>query len=200
MNVNGSIKTIDVMINSHIIISGTGEYVVVNVTGSKTNISSTIPIILNSYVDIVTSLLIGSEQSYISIYGTVNATIENKTTNVLHIYNDRDSLDLNSFQSMKIEGKAISYSTINTSFIAKQTPIASSVVYSSVITPGKTLSNSIIYGTFYYNSMLIKGTLSWREPETVINTSGNYSWIFTPADSVHYNTVTGTIFVKIVQK
>ena len=201
LNVNGAIKSLDVMTKSHITLSGTGTtYLVVNVTGSKTNITSSIPIILNSYVDNDVSLLIGSEQSFVFIYANINATIENTTSDVLHIYNDGEYFDLDSCKSMKKEGNAISYNTIDTSFIAKQTPKASSYVYSSAITSGKALVDSTLYGTFYYNSTLIKGTLSWCEPDTVINSAGYYAWIFTPADTVHYNTVTGKIYVSIVVK
>lgn len=201
LNVNGTMKSLDVMAKSDITLSGTGTtYPVVNVTGSKTNITSAIPIILNSYVDNDASLLVGSEQSFVFIYANINATIENITSDVLHIYNDGDYLDLNSCKSMKKEGKAVSYNTIDTSMIAKQTPRASSYVYSSEIVSGKKLVDSTLYGTFYYNSTLIKGTLSWSEPETVINSAGYYTWIFTPADSVHYNTVTGKIYVSVVVK
>ncbi len=197
MNVNGTLRTLDVMTGNNISISGTGNYVTVNVMGSKSNIRSSIPIILNSYVDFDASLLIGSEHSFLFIYGDVTATVENITTDVLHIYNDGDYVDLKSSHTLKKIGKTFSSNPINTYFITKQTPIASSVVHSTAIIPGKALSTSVLHGTFYYNSMLINGTLTWCEPDTVVNSTGYYDWIFTPTDSVHYNAVSGKAYVVV---
>lgn len=109
LNVNGTLSKLDVMTTRFITIGGTGNYVPVNVIGSKTNIRSSIPIILNAYVDFDVSLFIGAEHSFLFIYGDVTATVENITSDELHIYNDGDYVDLKSNLSMKKNGKVISF-------------------------------------------------------------------------------------------
>jgi hypothetical protein len=198
ININGVLKTLDVIASSDIAISGTEKYAIVNAMEHNTKISSSIPIILNLYADINASLFIGAEQSLIFTYGDLTGSIDNLTSDTLHIYNNKDIITLNPYQSLTINGETISYNAINTSMIVKQTPKVSSVVYASQITSGKTLSSSTLYGTFYYNSMIVMGTLSWCEPETVINSAGSYSWTFTPLDTIHYNTVTGKAYVSVI--
>lgn len=198
MNIMGSLETLNVMTRSDIAVSGFDAYVVINVEGPQTILSSSIPLILNLYTNIVSTFSIGSERSYVTIFGDVSGVLENLTSDILHINNNGEDIGLDSYHQFNLNSsKTNSIISIDTSNITKLMPRATSYVYTSAITSGKTLSSLALNGTFYYNTILVPGTLSWCEPETVINDSGFYNWIFTPKDTIHYNTVTGRSYVQI---
>lgn len=64
---------------------------------------------------------------------------------------------------------------------------------------GQSLEFSLLSGTFQDGTeVTVDGILSWTEPWTVVDASGDFSWVFTPTDLVAYTPVYGTVRVSVV--
>ncbi len=89
------------------------------------------------------------------------------------------------------------HGTVNVT-VNKITPVADTAVSATAITAGQTLADSTLAGTFKVSSTdatAVTGTLAWDNAATVVDTTGNFAWTFTPTDTTKYNVVTGTVSV-----
>ena len=83
--------------------------------------------------------------------------------------------------------------------ISPAEPYVSSVSADNV-TYGKALSSAAIQGSAQYSkdkSLTVEGTFSWDNPDTVVKTSGEYPYTFSPKDSVNYKKVQGKVNITV---
>ena len=73
------------------------------------------------------------------------------------------------------------------------------VVTATDVTAGQTLKQSKLSGTFKdFVKEEVSGKLEWVDSTTVVNKTGEYSWKFTPDNSVIYYPTTGVVNVKAI--
>ncbi|WP_331377423.1 S-layer homology domain-containing protein [Alkalihalophilus pseudofirmus] len=78
------------------------------------------------------------------------------------------------------------------------TPVVDTAVGATAVTEGQALSNSQLSGTFKVSEnddTAVAGTLTWDNPTTTVNMTGNFTWTFTPEDTAAYNLVKGEVEV-----
>jgi hypothetical protein len=83
--------------------------------------------------------------------------------------------------------------------IIKVTTVTGSAITTTVINKGQPLSASELSGSFKNptTNQVVEGILTWKYPTTIVNSSGEYGWTFTPSDTHHYNLVEGTANVQV---
>jgi len=87
--------------------------------------------------------------------------------------------------------------TISINVVTKATPTVTSWPTASDIFTGMKLGDATLTG----GTASVPGTFSFSSPSTVPNAGSNQSFAatFTPADTVNYNTVTGTISINVAE-
>lgn len=78
-------------------------------------------------------------------------------------------------------------------------PVVDSEVSATDVTSGDTLDESTLSGTFKDSESgdPVDGTLTWTDPSTVVNETGDFEWTFTPTNSDSYNVITGMVEVAV---
>jgi len=92
--------------------------------------------------------------------------------------------------------ESASYESVVTSVsvvVNKATPTMAAAPTASPITAGQALSASTLSG----GSASVPGTFAWASPSTVPSSSGAYTVIFTPADSLNFSSTTLDVTVTV---
>ncbi len=79
--------------------------------------------------------------------------------------------------------------------VNKATPTVNAWPKASSITAGQTLASSTLAG----GAASVAGTFAWTTPSTAVTNSGSFAVIFTPTDSVDYESVSGSVSVTAPQ-
>ncbi|GEM_PF-1844568 len=200
MNVDGALNKLEVTAVSNITISGRGSIFVVDIAGlNNSKITTSIKTFIYSCSDFNASLLNGSEGTYLDIYGSATANVENLSTSPVIINNNSVYATLQSGYKVIITaaGVMISYEPVNTINDYRLTPRLVNYILVAPIKAGDSLSSSSLTATFQYGSTEVIGTLSWSDPSTIAYSSGYFKWIFTPADISSYTILTGEAYLTV---
>jgi len=84
--------------------------------------------------------------------------------------------------------------------LPKTIPVQNTAVVATMVYAGQTLANSNLSGTFKVSASdatPVPGTLEWVDPTSVVNTSGQFAWRFSPTDTAKFSPVSGTVTVTV---
>jgi hypothetical protein len=203
LSVNGKLDKLDIISPSAIKLFGFGEVdqVVVEKTAVETKIATSVKTAIVADTDIMLTLFEGVQSIEINTSEDITVKIENLSPYSVGLYfNSLSYMSLTSYQEILItsKGDIKLLGKVFTSSVIKLTPSVILNVTATTIHKGQILRDSTLTGTFTFNSMKIEGILTWLEPETVVNASEYFLCIFTPADTVHYHTVSRLVKVEVI--
>lgn len=203
LSVNGKLDKLDIISPSAIKLFGFGEVdqVVVEKTAVDSMIATSVKTAIVANTDIILTLFEGVQSIEVNTSEDITVKIENLSPYSVGLYyNSLSYMSLTSYQEILItsKGEIELLGRGITSSVIKLTPSVISNVTATTIHKGQILRDSTLTGTFTYNSMKIDGILTWHEPETVVNASEYFLCIFTPADTVHYHTVSRLVKVEVL--
>lgn len=80
-------------------------------------------------------------------------------------------------------------------------PVLSGEITATSVEAGQSLVNSNISGKFVNNGCeVVEGELQWENNETVMNATGEFTWIFKPNNTDIYEEVRGSVEVTVLNK
>lgn len=104
--------------------------------------------------------------------------------------------------TVKVSGKGnYEGSTSGSWTIAKVTPVVETPPTASPVTAGEPLSTAALTGgVVKAGETVIEGTFAWQNPTDIPTAAGSYPIVFTPADTVNYNTATANADVTLKER
>ncbi|MGL4731022.1 MAG: leucine-rich repeat domain-containing protein, partial [Clostridium sp.] len=114
------------------------------------------------------------------------------------------SITIDNYQGAVTIGDNAFDKSINLNYLKKQPegkmgPVVNESVSATSITKGSKLADSNLSGAFkvsYNDDTEVEGDLKWKNPDTIVNEAGEFSWIFIPHDNKKYTEVEGVIKFK----
>jgi hypothetical protein len=199
---HGTANKLSVQATSFIKLSGDGKIdnFILEKTANGTKIAAYSIINFTTSTDFMITLFEGSEGSVINLVEYSDSIIENLSGSYVEIRYDKSINRLSSRFGLQIytNGNHKYMGMIKTSSVIKFDPFISSVISTTPISRGQRLWNSVLSGTFTYDTEKVDGLFYWVSPGELVTNDGFYEWMFVPIDSEHFNTVRGTTKVVVI--